>query len=324
MQLLGAMAALLAASPAHAALQLCNQTSYVLYAAVGIQESTKVLTRGWTRVVPGDCANAIAEPLKGSAYFVYARSVHAQGAAARSWGGQFQFCAQDSSFSLETRATTSGCQIPGAFAAPFAPLATNGAASWTMTFTEQPALTSPDNARAAGLRRLLNDLGYQPALDARSLGNAIARFRAHMKLPASISPDDLFTALENEAKKISAPPQGYSICNVGDSDIWAAVGLKSGPDFVSRGWWQVASGACTTAINAALSRDAVYLFASKIGNNHLVTGTMAFCVSNTQFDIKGRDRCQARGLSEAGFLATNAKGQSAFTARIGNNGLAAR
>ena len=308
------------ALPAHAALQLCNQTSYVLYAAVGVQQSAQILTHGWTRIVPGDCANAIAEPLKAASYFVTARSAHAQGAIPRIWGGQFQFCTQDGNFALTTQVANATCNAPGAAQAPFAPIATNGASSWTMTFTEQPALATPDDARSAGLRRLLNDLGYQPAQDARSLGNAIARFRAHMKLPVNISPDELFTALEAQAGK-TASPQGYSICNDGDTQIWAALGLKAGPDFVSRGWWGVAAHACTVAINAALGRDVIYLFASKEGNNHLVTGQMSFCVSNTPFEIKGRDRCTQRGLSVAGFAATNAKGATAFTARIGNKGL---
>ncbi len=310
----------LAALPAHAAMQLCNQTSYVIYAATGQQQSSQILTRGWTRIVPGDCANAIAEPLKAASYFVYARSAHAQGAPPRVWGGQFQFCAQDSNFSLTTQVTNAVCSAPGAFQAPFAPVATNGAQSWTMTFTEQPALATPDDARSAGLRRLLNDLGYQPATDARSLGNAIGRFRAHMKLPVNISPDELFTALEGEAHK-ARPQQGYAICNDGSSEIYAALGLKAGADFVSRGWWSIAAGACTVAINAALGHDAVYLFASKEGNNRLVTGPAPFCVSNTPFDIKGRDRCAARGLSTAGFVATNSKGASTFTARVGDKGL---
>ena len=75
------------------------------------------------------------------------------------------------------------------------------------------------------------------------------------------------------------------------------------------------------AIGTALGHDAVYLFASKQGNNHLVSGPMSFCVSNTEFDIHGRDRCLARGLSTAGFLPTNPKGLPGFTARIGKNGL---
>jgi uncharacterized membrane protein len=326
--LMAAAAVVLTASPAEAQLQLCNQTSYVLYAAVGMQESAKILTRGWTRVAPGDCATAIAEPLKASAYFVYARSDHAQGAPARVWGGQFQFCAQDQGFSLETRATTSGCNVSGAFAAPFAPVATNGAASWTMTFTESATIASPDDARTAGIRRLLSGLGYNPGENPKSMNDALAWFRRKERLPQTASPDQVFAALENDEKKVSAPQggssQGYSICNDGNSDIWAAVGLKSGQDFVSRGWWQIAAGGCALAIGTALSHDAVYLYASKHGNGHLVSGPMNFCISEAQFDIRGRDRCTERGLAAAGFVATNAKGSPGYTARIGNNGLAAR
>ena len=61
-----------------------------------------------------------------------------------------------------------------------------------------------------------------------------------MKLPATVSPDELFTALEAEARKAPAP-EGYSICNDGDAEIWAALGMKAGQDFVSRGWWEVAA-----------------------------------------------------------------------------------
>jgi uncharacterized membrane protein len=314
------MALSLAAWPAQAALQLCNQTSYVIYAATAVQQSAQILTRGWTRVVPGGCANAIAEPLKGSSYFVYARSAHAQGAPPRVWGGQFQFCVLGGDFSLRTQAASSGCGSSEAVQVPFAPVATAGAQSWMMTLTEAPALASPDAARDAGLRRLLGDTGYAPAPGPKGLGDALTKFRTSAKLPANASTDALFTALEAEAAKAPAL-EGYSICNDGDTEIWAALGLKVGADFVSRGWWNVAAGHCAMAIGTALGHDAVYLFASKQGNNHLVSGPMTFCVSNTQFDIRGRDRCAARGLSVSGFLATNAKGLPGFTARIGKNGL---
>lgn len=311
----------LLALPAQAALLMCNQTSYVIYAAVAVQESAQILTRGWTRIIPGGCANAIAEPLKASSYFVYARSAHAQGAAPRVWGGQFQFCVLGGDFSLRTQAASSGCGSSEAFQVPFAPITTGRAQSWTMTLTETPALASPDDARAAGFRRLLGDAGFAPAPGARGLGDALAKFRAAAKLQANASPDALFAALEAATRK-APPAQGYSICNDGDSEIWAALGFKAGQDFVSRGWWNVAAGSCATVVETALGRDAVYLMASKQGNNHLVSGPALFCVANTAFDIRGRDRCAARGLSVAGFLATNAKGQPGFTARIGNSGLA--
>ena len=313
------LALVLTGAPAGAALQLCNQTSYVIYAATAVQQSTSIVTHGWTRVIPGSCANAIAQPLKASSFFVYARSAHAQGAQPRIWGGQFQFCVQDRDFSLIAPAATSAC-TGGSYQVPFAPVATNGAQSWMMTLTDAPDLISPDDARAAGLRRLLGDTGYAPAPGNKGLGDALAKFRTNAKLPANASSDTLFAALEAEAKKAPAS-QGYSICNDGDTEIWAALGLRAGVEFVSRGWWNVAAGSCAMVIGTALGHDAIYLLASKQGNNHLVSGPMSFCISNTEFDIRGRDRCTARGLSVAGFLPTNLKGLPGFTARIGKNGL---
>jgi uncharacterized membrane protein len=309
------------ASPAHAALQLCNQTSYILYTAVGAQKAAKIFTRGWLKIAPGDCANAIGEPLDASAYFVYARSAHPLGTPPRVWGGQFQLCAKDSDFSLETPASASNCAGDGVAPLPYAPIATNGSQSWTMTFTESADIASADQARAAGLRRLLGEIGYAPGKDPKALDTALAQYRTHAKLSANTAPDALFAALENESKAASAD-QGYSICNSGNSEIWAAVGVKTGQDFSSRGWWNIGAGSCALAIGTPLGRDAVYLFASKPGNNHLVSGPQNFCISNSQFEIRGRDRCSERGLATAGFVATNPKGLPGYTARIGNNGLA--
>ena len=44
------------AAPAHAALTLCNRTSYVLYAATAALNGQKGEASGWTRITPGDCA----------------------------------------------------------------------------------------------------------------------------------------------------------------------------------------------------------------------------------------------------------------------------
>src|SRR6201999_186363 len=48
-----------ASRPASAALTLCNQTSYIVYAAIGSATKKELDTRGWTRVAPGDCQNPI-------------------------------------------------------------------------------------------------------------------------------------------------------------------------------------------------------------------------------------------------------------------------
>jgi uncharacterized membrane protein len=55
----------------------------------------------------------------------------------------------------------------------------------------------------------------------------------------------------------------------------------------------------------------------------LVSGPEKFCVTTIEFEIKGRERCVARGLTEAGFAETSTKGAPGFVAHVSANGLAA-
>ena len=317
-------AAGLVAGPAAAAMHVCNQTSYLLYTAVGYESGLNMLTRGWSRIAPGDCATAIGEKLSQPAYFLYARSSQAHSGPSRAWGGPIRLCAKDTDFSLQTPVGAANCGTDDAFLMPFASVTTRNAAEWTTTLTEFPNLPTPDAARQAGIDRLLGDIGYKVDLGhqrgASARDMALAKFRARMKLPVNASTTDLFDALETQALKAAAPA-GYSICNDGDADIWAALGQRIGKTLVSRGWWKVAPGACAKAMTDALAIDKVYLLAEKHGNNHLVAGPTKFCVTDIQFEIFGNARCGARGLTEAGFASTNTNGLNGYAAHVSNDGL---
>jgi len=305
--------------PAVAALRLCNQTSYVLYGAVGIQQTRAVATRGWIRIVPGDCATAVAGPLGAPAYFVYARTSEAHAGPSRAWGGQFRLCVEDAEFSLQTPLSAPACRLDDAFLVPFAPIDTGGAPDRTTTFGESAQIDSAAAARDAGLTRLLADNGYKVGTESKSRDAALADFRARMHLHANAGVGELFVALEARARKIAAPI-GYSICNDGKSEIWAALGWTSGSDAVSRGWWSVPAGSCAKALSAALTGK-IFLYATKPADHRLVAGATVFCTDDKIFEIRGRDRCSDRGLAGRGFAATNIAGAPGFTAHIGDDGL---
>jgi uncharacterized membrane protein len=314
-------AALLGAGPAEADMHLCNQTSYVLYTAIGFKNGNGIATRGWTRIAPGDCALTIREPLTQSIYFIYARSSLAHSGPGRAWGGQFHLCTKDTDFTLQTPNGAPSCGSDDVFLMPFAAVSTHGHASWTTTFTESPQINTFYAAQQAGLARLLGDIGFKGNLgEGKTHDEALAQLRARLKLPANASPDELFDALEAEALKATAP-SGYSICNDSDGVVWAALAMPAGSNVVSRGWWKIAAGGCAKAITEPLATDRVYLLAEKHGNDHLVSGPAKFCVTNIEFEIFGNQRCTARGLIEAGFAVTNTKGASGFAAHIGNSGL---
>ncbi len=319
-----ALAFLFGAAPASATVTLCNQTTYILYTALGYQTGAQAVTQGWNRVVPGDCAPARMAMPPAKFFFLAAKSSRAHSGPSHVWGGPLHYCVKDTDFNLKTPLGAQACGTDDAFLMPFSPVNTGGAANWTTTLTESSRIASLEVARAIGIARLLSDIGYKitpnKGTSNTSFDDALKSFRAKMRLPANASTADLFDALETEALKKTAPA-GYSVCNDSNADIWAALGLKQGNDFLSRGWWKVAPGACARAIVAPLATDTIWLQIQGAGHKVLVGGPEKFCSTDVEFENHDRGKCKMHGLSETGFAATNTKGVTGYAAHIGNNGL---
>lgn len=305
--------------PAQASLQVCNRTSYVLYAAEGWTINTDNFTQGWSRIVPGTCATPITGMLTANGYYLYARSSLAHSGTARAWGGQVQLCAKDTNFSLKTPALSPACTSSDAFTMPFAPVDTHKMQSWTATLTESPQIASDDAARMAGIERLLRDNGYK-FTNAQQRDDALKRFRTKMKIAPRASAADLFDALETEAMKASSPA-GYSICNDTAGGVWTALAFRDGKQSLAAGWWNIPAGACAHALTQPLTLDTVYIHAEGHNKPNLVSGPDKFCTTNITFQVTKTGDCGKRGLSETGFAATSTKGRSGYTAHIGEKGL---
>lgn len=295
---------LASAMPASAALNLCNRTSYVLYAATAVLDAKGILANGWTRIVPGACASAIEGDLTASATYVYARASAAHRGASRIWGGNTNFCARDTNFSLRLPALSGYCPTPDLTPLPFAAIATHNMRAWTTTFKETPNLASMKAAENAGLQRLLSDIGTRVGTAPKAMDAALDAFRRRAHLSGKASVNDLFAALEAEAMKAAAPA-GYAICNDTKAPFWAALGRMSGAKWTAHGWWMVAPGSCANALSESVAHQKIYLRVENARGNALVSGPVQFCVANIQFDIEGRERCAARGLISAGFAQTN-------------------
>jgi uncharacterized membrane protein len=309
---------------ASAALTLCNRTSYILYVATATETASDVASHGWTRVVPGVCQSVLASDLGAVALDIYARTSQAHSGPARAWGGDRQVCVQDINFTTHVPSSSHDCPSDNFYLLPFARIDTRRLVSWTSTLSESPSLASLTDARIAGLKRLLHDLGYPiAAIDGhpdKVAETALADFRKRQHVKPEASAADLFDALETNAVKV-ATPAGYSICNDTTKSIAAALGEKSAANWVSHGWWKIAPGSCARAITAPLATDMLYLYVQKVGGPALVSGQDRFCVADIEFDIQGRAHCKERGLGELGFAATPVKGLSGFAAHVGEAGL---
>ena len=91
-------AAMAAAAPARADMQLCNKTSYVLDPRSGIEEKGAVATRGWFRVDPGQCRTVLQGALTAEKAYVHARAQAAYGAPPLPQVGHADFCIADGNF----------------------------------------------------------------------------------------------------------------------------------------------------------------------------------------------------------------------------------
>ena len=315
-----------AASPAEAALKLCNRTSYILNAATATATNSGAVIHGWTRVAPGDCQTAIPEKLKMQSYLVYARSALASSGPGRAWGGDIPFCVRDGAFTLRQKSVTPACS-GDTFPAPFASLDTHGRPDWTMTFDDDPRLKSLEAAQLTGVKRLLKDNGYDiAAIDAKpdkATGAALSDFRKKMQFSDRDGNDKLFRTLESEASKHGRPPEGFTVCNDTKSDVIAALGESVSGELVTRGWWRLAAAACARTITTPLKEDAVWLSVQRPGGDPLVSGPDQFCVTTQEFEIKGGQNCPARGFTRTGFARIAVQGKGGVMIHVDAKGLVA-
>lgn len=312
---------LVQARPASAALKLCNQTSYIVYAAIGAATKTQLDTRGWTRIAPGDCATPILEKLTAPAYFVYAHTSRAHSGPPRAWGGNVPICARDSNFSQRTKLPVRGCPGGDFYKMPFALLDRRGANSWTTTFRESANFKTPRDAKRVGVARLLEDLGYRvnvPGERARDL--ALENFHKRAHLPADANEAELFAALETETMKAAAPA-GFAMCNYTGRPLAAALGLPAGKGTATRGWWQVPPGACSHLLTEPLKTDRVFLLAEEEGHQPAISGPVKLCVADGKFERAASSICKGRGLRQAGFAVVDVKGRAGYIANIDDTGL---
>lgn len=84
------------AQPAKAWFELCNQSSYYMYAAFGYHNGSDWVSEGWWDLNPGQCATVYEGRLTETKYYVYAES-HEQDVV---WDGDYPFCAQDDAFTI--------------------------------------------------------------------------------------------------------------------------------------------------------------------------------------------------------------------------------
>jgi uncharacterized membrane protein len=318
-----ALAAALAAAPAQAELRLCNRMSYVAEAALAFDDHGAASARGWYRLDPGQCRIVVQGALPGGNLYLHARVPSLYGPAPLPRRDDAEFCVGQTDF---TTAHARNCR-PGQRPAPFAAVKPADGEQGPVVTLAEDATYDEDQARDAGIQRLLAVTGYDPgAIDGvrgEKTDNAIRQFTSDNKLTITAAGrSDFFTVLMQAAQK---PGNGFTWCNDTPHAVMAAIGIDDGNTVTTRGWYRVEPGRCLRPdVGGTVKR--VFSFGEAVdGNGQPLSnggqpltwgGTTALCTRPAKFEFYEHADCAARGLVQTGFSAVELGGGEANTVRF--------
>jgi uncharacterized membrane protein len=248
---------MLAATPAHAELMLCNRTSYVMEIAFGIEKRANVSTYGWFRVDPGQCRQVLDTPLDADMVYVHMRASPVYGSAPLPQNGEARFCIRDSAFAItDARGCPANQQVRFTAAKP-----SDSPQGPAVNLAEE-ADYDATQARLAGIQRLLAIAGYEAypidGVQGAKTQGALTKFLNDRNLPADApAKPDFFDIL----LKAAANPEGtgFTWCNDTRYPVMAALGVVEMGAIVTRGWYRVAAGPMPAAGPARRPAPAVQL-----------------------------------------------------------------
>ncbi len=295
----------------------CNRTSYAVSVAVGIRNGGLWATRGWWIIPAGECKIVIKGTLSQPAYYSFARSSFAHTGSIRTWGGTQTLCTGKANF----QATSDGSDQcgPGFEAQGFAKVETSGKSAWTTTLTESANFKSLEQARIAGLQRLLYDIGrFDGPIDGAAgpkFSEALSQARSSLGIVSASDASGMYTKLLAEAAKGQAAA-GLTFCNRTQDIVWSALGIDQQGKKQSQGWWRLQPGQCEKVIKDRLVDRYIYAFAAAErteGVDQTWGGTVPFCTRDSLFQIEDASDCSGRGFESTGFLQIDTGGRPGIT-----------
>jgi uncharacterized membrane protein len=313
------------ATPAHADLQLCNRTSYVVEAAIGIEEKGAAATRGWFRVEPGQCRAVMQGKVEAERVYVHPRALPVYGASPLAQAGHANLCIQEGAFLV---AGARHCTKTGQRLVRFSEVKpAESDAGLTINLAEEADYTA-EQARLAGIQRLLVIAGYDAnpidGIEGKKTQDALAQFLKDRRLGSDAAAGAAFFDTLIASMK-QADGVGFAWCNETSHTVMAAFGLEEKGAVVTRGWYRVESGKCLKPDVAGKPRR-LYSFAEAVDPHGQVVrradkplawgGGTLLCTRNVKFEISDHKECAAKGLTATGFAAIDLSGRAGATVRF--------
>lgn len=317
------LATLAFATPARADLKLCNRMSYVVEAAIGIDDRGTTATRGWFRLDPAQCRVVLQGALSAERVLLHARALPLYGASPAQ-GGQDMLCVAADNFTI---AAARDCRA-GQSTAPFTeikPTTTDDGSQ--VAYLAEDSEYDDEQARLAGIQRLLVVAGYDAApidgTDGPKTQGALASFLKSQNLPADAANGaDFFATMIARVQAPSAT--GLTWCNDTRYKVMGAIATDDGKAVTSRGWYRIEPGKCLHPDIVGTPKR-VFSYGEALDDGGRAVrikdkpltwgGSTMLCTRESKFEIADQGDCAARGLNATGFAVVD--GAAGRTLRFG-------
>jgi len=300
--------------PAFADLKLCNRMSYVVEAAIGIDEKSATATRGWFRIDPAACRVVLQGALTADRILLNARALGVYGASPIPQNGSDTLCIAPDNFVIAAARQCRGNQTP----APFTQITPTRTDDGNLVaYLAEDSEYDDEQARLAGIQRLLVIAGYDAApidgVDGPKTQGALSAFLKSRGLAADVvQSQNFFTTMIEAVQKPSS--SGLTWCNDTPHKIMAAVATDDGKAITSRGWYRIDPGKCLHPDVTGQPRR-IFSFAEAVDADNRTLkvkdkplnwgGATQLCTRESKFEINEQGDCGTRGLAVAGFAAVD-------------------
>lgn len=291
-------------------IDLCNQSSFVVDVALGFQTGDGAATKGWFRSNPGTCIEVIKDDVGADRLLLHARPLPLYGAPPDTEATDSRLCIREPDFVI---AGATECVRDGQVMANFVYVTPEDNGERQAIAIDEPADYSLASASTAGIQRLLALVGYDVGLVDGLSGSrtqaALDSFLSERDVPRTDGNAVLQALIET-----AMLPQNRAIprfCNETFNRLMLAVGAERGSAIETRGWFEMAPGACIKPFDRPIQDGKVYTFAEAVdqfgvaiianGQQLIWSGNAQLCTKNIEFTIRNHETCEARGMSTSGF-----------------------
>ena len=312
-----ALALLASAAPARADLKLCNRMSYVVEAAIGIDDKATTATRGWFRIDPAACRVVMQGKLTAERILLNARALGLYGASPIPQNGSDTLCVAQDNFVIAAARQCRTGQTPASFT-QITPKETDDGN--LVAYLAEDSDYDDEQARLAGIQRLLVIAGYDAApidgVDGPKTQAALTAFlKSRGMTPDTVQAPNFFSLMIDAVQSPSST--GLIWCNDTPHKVMAAVATDDGKAVVSRGWYRIDPGKCLHP-DVTGQPKRIFSFAEAVdAENRTVKfkdkplnwgGATQLCTRENKFEISEQGDCGTRGLASAGFAAVDMSG----------------